>query len=353
MLVVMKAHASEEQVRAVCDRIESLGYRAHPIPGASRTAIGITGNKGAMEPGTLEEMSGVQEVIPVTKPYKLVSRDIKEDDTVISFRGSDGSFGGLDLGIIAGPCSIESREQAFTVAERVARAGARFFRGGAYKPRTSPYAFQGLGEEGLKIMAEIRDRFGLRIVTEAIDNESLELVAEYADVIQIGARNMQNFSLLKKAGRIRKPVLLKRGMSATLEEFLMAAEYILSEGNYDVILCERGVRTFADHTRNTLDLSIVPAVQRLSHLPIVVDPSHGTGKRNKVLPLSRAAVAVGADGLIVEVHHDPDHALSDGMQSIFPDQFDELMSEIRQMAAILKRNVQEPRMQPAAVRASR
>jgi 3-deoxy-7-phosphoheptulonate synthase len=353
MLVVMKAHASEDQVRAVCDRIESLGYRAHPIPGASRTAIGITGNKGVMEPGTLEEMSGVQEVIAVTKPYKLVSRDIKEEDTVVRFPGSDGSFGGRDLGIVAGPCSIESPEQAFTIAERVAKAGARFFRGGAYKPRTSPYAFQGLGEEALKIMAEIRDRFGLRIITEAIDNESLDLVAEYADVIQIGARNMQNFSLLKKAGRMRKPVLLKRGMSATLEEFLMAAEYILSEGNYEVILCERGVRTFADHTRNTLDLSIVPAVQRLSHLPIVVDPSHGTGKRNKVLPLSRAAVAVGADGLLVEVHHDPDHALSDGMQSILPDQFDELMSEVRQIAAVLRRNVQEPCFQPAVARTSR
>ena len=353
MLVVMKAHATEEQVRAVCEKIELLGYRAHPIPGAQRTAIGITGNKGAMEPGTLEEMSGVQEVIQVSKPYKLVSRDAKEEDTVIRFAGSDGSFGGRDLGIIAGPCSIESREQAFTVAERVARAGARFFRGGAYKPRTSPYAFQGLGEEGLKIMAEIREQFGLRIITEALDDESLELVQEYADVVQIGARNMQNFSLLKKAGRQRKPVMLKRGMSATLEEFLMAAEYILSEGNYNVILCERGVRTFADHTRNTLDLSIVPAVQRLSHLPIIVDPSHGTGKRNKVGPLSRAAVAVGADGLMVEVHHDPDRALSDGMQSIFPDQFDELMQEIRQIAAVLHRTVQEPRTAPAVAKAGR
>jgi len=346
MLVVMKAHATEEQVRAVCERIETLGYRAHPIPGAQRTAIGITGNKGAMEPGTLEEMSGVQEVIQVSKPYKLVSRDAKEDDTIIRFAGSDGSFGGRDLGIIAGPCSIESREQAFTVAERVAKAGARFFRGGAYKPRTSPYAFQGMGEDGLKIMAEIRERFGLRIITEALDDESLELVQEYADVVQIGARNMQNFSLLKKAGRQRKPVMLKRGMSATLEEFLMAAEYILSEGNYNVILCERGVRTFADHTRNTLDLSIVPAVQRLSHLPIIVDPSHGTGKRNKVQPLSRAAVAVGADGLMVEVHHDPDRALSDGMQSIYPEQFEELMQEIRQIAAVLHRNVQEPQRLP-------
>jgi 3-deoxy-7-phosphoheptulonate synthase len=353
MLVVMKAHTTEEQVRGVCERVESLGYRAHAIPGVQRTAIGVTGNKGVMEPGALEGMSGVQEVIQVCKPYKLASRDAKEEDTVINFAGSDGSFGERDLGIVAGPCSIESREQAFAIAERVAKGGARFFRGGAYKPRTSPYAFQGMGEEGLKIMAEIRDRFGLRIITEALDEESLHLVAEYADVIQIGARNMQNFSLLKKAGRLRKPVMLKRGMSATLEEFLMAAEYILSEGNYQVILCERGVRTFADHTRNTLDLSIVPAVQRLSHLPIIVDPSHGTGKRNKVLPLSRAAVAVGADGLMVEVHHNPDHALSDGMQSIFPDQFDELMREIRQIAAILHRNVQEPRTQPAVAKAGR
>ncbi len=353
MLVVMKAHATEEQVRAVCERIESLGYRPHAIPGAVRTAIGITGNKGAVEAGTLEEMSGVQEVIVVSKPYKLVSRDVKEDDTVVRFRGTDASFGGRDLGIIAGPCSIESREQAFAVAERVAKAGARFFRGGAYKPRTSPYAFQGLGEEGLKIMAEIRDRFGLLIVTEAIDNESLDLVNHYADMIQIGARNMQNFSLLKKAGRMRKPVLLKRGMSATLEEFLMAAEYVLSEGNYQVVLCERGVRTFADHTRNTLDLSIVPAVQKLSHLPIICDPSHGTGKRDKVLPLARAAVAVGSDGLIVEVHANPDRALSDGSQSLFPDQFDELMVEVRQIAPVVHRSVQEPQKQPAAAKAGK
>ena len=353
MLVVMKAHATEEQVRAVCERIQGLGYRAHAIPGAQRTAIGVTGNKGAMEAGTLEEMPGVQEVVVVSKPYKLVSRDAKEEDTLIRFPSTDAGFGGRDLSIIAGPCSIESREQAFAIAERVARAGARFFRGGAYKPRTSPYAFQGLGEEALQIMAEIRDRFGLRIVTEAIDNESLDLVAEYADVIQIGARNMQNFSLLKKAGRMRKPVLLKRGMSATLEEFLMAAEYILSEGNYQVVLCERGVRTFADHTRNTLDLSIVPAVQKASHLPILVDPSHGTGKRDKVLPLSRAAVAVGADGLIVEVHNDPDRALSDGMQSLLPDQFDELMAEIRQIAPVVHRSVQGPLAQPAVAKAAR
>src|ERR1700723_3694370 len=339
MLVVMKAHASEEQVRGVCEKIEKLGYRAHAMPGAQRTAIGITGNKGEVEQGTLEEMPGVQEVIKVSKPYKLVSRGCKQDNTVIRFAGTAATIGGPGLAIVAGPCAIENRDQAFTVAERVARAGAQFFRGGAYKPRTSPYSFQGLGEEGLKIMAEIRDRFGLLIVTEAVDYESLELVDQYADFIQIGARNMQNFSLLKRAGRARKPVLLKRGISATLEEFLMAAEYIMSEGNYNVALCERGVRTFADHTRNTLDLSIVPAVQRLSHLPIVVDPSHGTGKRNKVTPLSRAAVAVGADGLILEVHHDPDRALSDGMQSLFPDQFDALMVQVTQIAAVLGRTI--------------
>jgi 3-deoxy-7-phosphoheptulonate synthase len=339
MLVVMQAHATAEDVRAVCEKVESLGYRAHPLPGAERTAIGITGNKGEIEPGALEEMPGVRELIRVTKPYKLVSRDSKEDNTVVSFPGTDATFGGPGLAIVAGPCAIESREQAFAVAERVQRAGAQFFRGGAYKPRTSPYSFQGLEEEALRIMAEIRDQFGLKIVTEAIDNESLELVEEYADVIQIGARNMQNFSLLKHAGRARKPVLLKRGMSATLEEFLMAAEYVMSEGNYQVILCERGVRTFADHTRNTLDLSLIPAVQRLSHLPILVDPSHGTGKRNKVTPLSRASVAVGADGLLIEVHCDPDKALSDGMQSLYPDQFDELMTQVRQIAAVVGRTV--------------
>jgi 3-deoxy-7-phosphoheptulonate synthase len=341
MLVVMKAHATEEQVRDVCQKIEKMGYRAHPMPGAQRTAVGITGNRGEVEAGTLEEMPGVQEVIAVSKPYKLVSRETREDNTIIRFPGTAATIGGPGLAIVAGPCAIESREQAFAVAERVHRAGAQFFRGGAYKPRTSPYSFQGLGEEALRIMAEVRNRFGMKIITEAIDHESLDLVEQYADVIQIGARNMQNFSLLKRAGRARKPVLLKRGMSATLEEFLMAAEYILSEGNYNVALCERGVRTFADHTRNTLDLSVVPAVQRLSHLPILVDPSHGTGKRNKVTPLSRAAVAVGADGLLVEVHDRPDEALSDGPQSLFPDQFDELMTQVRQIATVVGRSVPE------------
>jgi 3-deoxy-7-phosphoheptulonate synthase len=339
MLVVMKAQATPEEIQAVCEHIEQLGFRAHPLPGAQRTAIGITGNQGEVDRGNLEELSGVAEVIRVSKPYKLASRDVKEEDTIIRFPGTDAAIGGRDLAIIAGPCSIESREQAFAIAEQVAAAGAQFFRGGAYKPRTSPYAFQGLGVEALRIMAEIRSRYGLRIVTEAIDNESLDRVAEYADVIQIGARNMQNFSLLKHAGRLRKPVLLKRGLSATLDEFLMAAEYIMSEGNYEVILCERGVRTFTDHTRNTLDLSIVPAVQRLSHLPILVDPSHGTGKRDSVLPMARAAVAAGADGVLVEVHHQPDKALSDGPQSIYPDQFVRLMDEIEQIAPVIGRSL--------------
>jgi 3-deoxy-7-phosphoheptulonate synthase len=339
MLVVMKAQATPEQIQAVCEQIEQLGFRAHPLPGAQRTAIGITGNKGEVERGNLESLSGVAEVIRVSKAYKLASRDVKEEDTVIGFPGTDAAIGGRNLAIVAGPCSIESRDQAFAIAEQVAASGAQFFRGGAFKPRTSPYAFQGLGLEALRIMAEIRDRFGLRIVTEAIDNDSLALVAEWADVIQIGARNMQNFSLLKRAGRLRKPVLLKRGLSATLEEFLMAAEYIMSEGNYQVILCERGVRTFTDHSRNTLDLSIVPAVHHLSHLPILVDPSHSTGKRDSVLPMARAAVASGADGILVEVHHQPDKALSDGPQSIYPGQFASMMDEIEQIAPVVGRTL--------------
>jgi 3-deoxy-7-phosphoheptulonate synthase len=281
----------------------------------------------------------VAEVIRVSKPYKLASRDVKEEDTVIRFAGADAAIGGRGLAIIAGPCSIESREQAFSIAEQVAASGAQFFRGGAYKPRTSPYAFQGLGIEALRIMADIRSQFGLRIVTEALDSESLDLVAEWADVVQIGARNMQNFSLLKKAGRLRKPVLIKRGLSATLDEFLMAAEYVMSEGNYEVILCERGVRTFTDHTRNTLDLSIIPAVQRLSHLPILVDPSHGTGKRDSVLPMARAGVASGADGILVEVHDHPEAALSDGPQSIYPGQFATMMNELEQIAPVVGRTL--------------
>ena len=339
MLVVMQSHATEEQVRAVCKRIESLGLKAHPIPGSIRTAIGITGNKGAIDLGVLESMPGVGECIPVSKPYKLVSRDAKEEDSIIRIPTPSGDVivGGDQIALVAGPCAVETEEQCLAIAERLKKSGVRLFRGGAYKPRTSPYSFQGLGEDGLKILSKVRATYGFGIVTEAIDNESLDLVEEYADVIQIGARNMQNFSLLKRAGRAKKPVLLKRGMSATLDEFLMAAEYILSEGNYNVMLCERGVRTFSDFSRNTLDLAIVPAVKKRSHLPIFVDPSHGTGKRHKVLPLSRAAVAVGADGLLIEVHHEPEKALSDGMQSLLPEEFIALADDMRQIAAVLHR----------------
>ena len=341
MLVVMQSHATEEQIRAVCKRIESLGLKAHPMPGSLRTAIGITGNKGAIDLGVLESLPGVVECIPVSKPYKLVSRDTKEEDTILRIPTPSGDVivGGQHIALVAGPCAVETEEQCMAIAGRVKASGARLFRGGAYKPRTSPYSFQGLGEEGLKILSRVRAKVGFGIVTEAIDAESLDLVEEYADVIQIGARNMQNFSLLKRAGRAKKPVLLKRGMAATLDEFLMAAEYILSEGNYNVMLCERGVRTFSDFSRNTLDLAVVPAVKKRSHLPILVDPSHGTGKRHKVLPLSRAAVAVGADGLLIEVHHEPDKALSDGMQSILPEEFAVLAEEMRQIAAVLHRTI--------------
>jgi 3-deoxy-7-phosphoheptulonate synthase len=341
MLVVMQSHATEDQVRAVCERIESLGLKAHPIPGAARTAIGITGNKGALDLGTLESLPGVVECIPVSKPYKLVSRDVKAEDSILRIPTPSGDvlFGGKHIGLVGGPCAVETEEQTFATAAGVKAAGAKLFRGGAYKPRTSPYSFQGLGEDGLKILAQVRKQFGLGIITEAIDNESLDLVEEYADVIQIGARNMQNYSLLKRAGRAKKPVLLKRGMSATMDEFLMAAEYVLSEGNYNVMLCERGVRTFADHARNTLDLTIVPAVKKRSHLPILVDPSHGTGKRDKVLPLSLAAAAVGADGLLIEVHHSPDTALSDGMQSITPAEFAALATAVQQIATVLHRDI--------------
>jgi len=274
MLVVMQAHATEEQVRAVCQKIESLGYRAHSIPGAERTAIGITGNQGEVEAGTLEEMAGVQEVIRVTKPYKLVSRDFKEEKTVIRFPGTNATIGGPALAIIAGPCAIENREQAFAVAECVHRAGAQFFRGGAYKPRTSPYSFQGLGEEGLRYLAETREKTGLPVVTELMDPRDIEVMVKYADIIQIGARNMQNFRLLLEVGSVHKPVLLKRGLSATIKEWLMSAEYIMSRGNHEVILCERGIRTFETATRNTLDLSAVPLLKQLTHLPVVVDDKY-------------------------------------------------------------------------------
>ena len=337
MLIVMDAAATAEDIQRVVGTVQSLGLQAHPIPGAQRTAIGITGNRGAIDRAAFENLPGVNEVIPVSAPYKLVSREAKRENTVVSIGGVP--IGGERLGLVAGPCAVESEEQALEIGRRVKEAGATLYRGGAYKPRTSPYSFQGLGIEGLKILARVRAETGLRIITEVLDTETVDVVAEHADCLQVGARNMQNFSLLKRLGRLRKPVLLKRGMSATIEELLLSAEYLLAEGNYDVILCERGVRTFADHTRNTLDLSSVPYVQRISHLPILVDPSHGTGKRAKVLPLSRAAIAVGADGLLIEVHHEPEHALSDGPQAILPEMFRELVEEIRKLAPVVGRTV--------------
>jgi 3-deoxy-7-phosphoheptulonate synthase len=333
MLIVMKADATEGQVQAVVRVIEDLGYRAHPMPGTSRTAIGITGNPGAVDPSHFENLPGVSEAVRVSKPYKLVTVDLRADKTVVQV--GDATIGGEELAIIAGPCAIESRAQAFVVAEAVRRSGAKFFRGGAFKPRTSPYAFQGLGEDGLKILEEIRETYGLKIVTEALDEAGVDLVERYADVIQIGARSMQNFTLLRRVGKSRLPVLLKRGLSATLDEWLLAAEYIMSEGNYQIVLCERGIRTFAQHTRNTLDLSAVPAVRRISHLPVIVDPSHGTGKNYMVTPLARAGVAVGADGLIIEVHDQPDHALCDGAQALTLPQYEQLVNEVRAIHDVL------------------
>jgi len=329
----MKSDATEAQVDAVLRVIEHLGYKGHPMPGATRTAIGITGNQGAVDPSHFENLAGVAEAIRVSKPYKLITLDLRPEKTIV--RVGDATIGGDELAIIAGPCAIESRAQAFAVAEAVRRSGARFFRGGAYKPRTSPYAFQGLGEEGLKILADVREAYGLKIVTEALDEAGVDLVERYGDMIQIGARNMQNFSLLRRAGRAKLPVLLKRGLSATLDEWLLAAEYVMAEGNYQVVLCERGIRTFAQHTRNTLDLAAIPSVRRISHLPVVVDPSHGTGRNFMVTPLARAGVAVGADGLIIEVHDQPEHALSDGAQALTLDQYEEMVNEVRSIHEVI------------------
>ncbi len=338
----MKAQAASADIARVCQRIESLGFKPHIIPGEQRTAIGITGNNGPVDPAEFEDLPGVAEAIRVSKAYKLVSRETKPDNTVVYVNGVP--VGGEEIALCGGPCSVESRQQITESARAVKAAGGQLLRGGAYKPRTSPYAFQGLGEEGLRYLAEVREETGLGIVTEAIDIETFDLVERYADCVQIGARNMQNFSLLRRAGRSRKPILLKRGISSTLEEFLMAAEYILAEGNYNVILCERGVRTFTDHTRNTLDLSVVPAVQSLSHLPIIVDPSHGTGKRDKVAPMALAAIAAGASGLIVEVHPTPERALSDGYQSLYPEQFRQMADDCRALAHLLASRRRVPAM---------
>ena len=342
MLVVMKSQASAPDIERVCAKIEALGFKPHIIPGEQRTAIGITGNNGPIDAAEFEGLPGVADAIRVSKAYKLVSRETKRENTVVKVNGVP--VGGERIVLCGGPCAVESREQILESARAVRAGGGELLRGGAYKPRTSPYSFQGLGEEGLRYLAEAREMTGLGVVTEAVDVESFELVESYADCVQIGARNMQNFSLLRRAGRSKKPILLKRGMSSTLEEFLMAAEYILAEGNYNVILCERGVRTFADHTRNTLDLSVVPAVQSLSHLPIIVDPSHGTGKRDKVIPMGLASIAAGASGLIVEVHPAPESALSDGYQSLDPEQFAELADECYALAELLssRRRVPTP-----------
>jgi 3-deoxy-7-phosphoheptulonate synthase len=333
MLVVMKNDATEEEVDAVIKEIQRMGFRGVPMPGAQRTAICIVGNKGPVEDTQLRAMPGVKETIPVTKSYKLVSRETHPESTIVAV--GDVTIGGGEPVIMAGPCAIESEEQALTIARFVKQHGARVYRGGAFKPRTSPYSFQGLGEKGLKILQKVQQETGLLIITEATDTDNLTLVERYADIIQIGARNMQNYSLLRLAGQSSRAVLLKRGLAATIDEWLMAAEYIMSEGNRRVILCERGIRTFSDNTRNTLDLSAIPSIKEVSHLPVIVDPSHAAGRRDYVIPLSRGAIAVGADGLLVEVHHDPSHALSDGTQSLYPDQFSQLMQEIERLKKYL------------------
>jgi len=331
MLIVMSQGASRDDIGAVCDAIRAAGFSPHEIPGATRTAIGITGNQGPIPPELFKDLPGVGECVPVSKPYKLVSRETKPDATVVRVGGipiGDGS-----LAIMAGPCSVESYDQVMRTAEAVQKSGARIFRGGAFKPRTSPYLFQGLKEEGLRLLEQVRERFGLRIVTEAKDTESLPAVAQVADLIQLGARNMQNFSLVEAAGRTGKPILLKRGISATIQEWLMAAEYILSLGNYNVILCERGIRTFETATRNTFDLSAVVLIKKLSHLPIVADPSHGVGIDWAVPRMALAAAASGADGIMLEVHPDPRHALSDGPQSLTLERYAEVAEEISAFVA--------------------
>jgi 3-deoxy-7-phosphoheptulonate synthase len=341
VLIVMRAGATRDEVQKVVAVIEEMGYRSQLMPGAQRTAIGLVGNDGRVDASRLEGLPGVQEVIHVTQPYKQVSREWKSENTVVRLAGGV-SFGGNEVVAIAGPCSVENERQIIEAARQVKEAGAVILRGGAWKPRSSPYSFQGLGKPGLRLLAKAREETGLLICTEAMDESGLQWVAESADIVQIGARNMQNFSLLKVAGRCGKPVLLKRGISATVEELLLSAEYLLAEGNRDVILCERGVRSFDTATRNLFDLTVIPVVHKLSHLPIIADPSHGTGLRDKVIPMARAAVAAGADGIIVEVHPNPDEALSDGAQSLFPDQFTQLMREVRIIAEAIGRRVAEP-----------
>jgi len=349
MLVVMQNHATPDQIERVVKTIEEMGYAARPMPGETRTTIGLVGNDGRVDSSRVESLPGVAEIIHVSKPYKQVSREWREDNTIVTI-APGVSFGGPDVAIIAGPCSVETEEQIVTAARAVRAAGATALRGGAFKPRSSPYSFQGLGKRGLDLLALARRETGLPIVTEALDEEGAHLVAEVADCIQIGARNMQNYSLLRAVGRINKPVLLKRGMAATITDLLMSAEYILAEGNGQVILCERGIRSFDTTTRNLFDVTAIPIVQRLSHLPMIADPSHGTGLRDKVIPMARAAVAAGADGILVEVHPTPDRALSDGGQSLYPDQFTRLVTELRAISSAIGRQLATP---PETLRQSR
>jgi 3-deoxy-7-phosphoheptulonate synthase len=341
MLVVMRHGASDEDIRRVVQVIEQMGYQAHPMAGRQRTAIGIVGNEGRVDTSRISGLTGVQEVIHVTPPYKQVSREWKVESSIVRL-GGGLTIGGDDIVVMAGPCSVESEAQIMAAAAAVREAGATILRAGAYKPRSSPYSFQGLGKAGLKLLAKAKEETGLLIVTEAMDPESVDLIAAVADIIQVGARNMQNYSLLKKVGRSGKPVLIKRGMSATIQELLLSAEYVLAEGNPDVILCERGVRGFDSATRNVFDLSAIPVVHSMSHLPIVADPSHGTGHRDMVIPMARAAVAAGADGLLVEVHPLPDQALSDGAQSLYPEQFERMVRETRLIAEAIGRRIAEP-----------
>jgi 3-deoxy-7-phosphoheptulonate synthase len=330
----MEKGITEEKIQAAVDTIEKRGYTARPIPGGDRVSIGILHNKGSVDAAHFLGLDGVKEVIPVTKPYKLVSREFQQENTRVEV--GDAVFGNGSLPVIAGPCAVESETQVLAIAEIVKAAGAKVFRGGAFKPRTSPYSFQGLGVKGLKLLAKVRQETGLPVVTEVLDVENFDVVEEYADIVQIGTRNMQNFSLLRRAGKSSRPVILKRGMSAMLQEWLMAAEYIMEEGNNNVILCERGVRTFVRHSRNTLDLSVVPAVKKESHLPVIVDPSHAAGVRHQVIPLACACAALGTDGVMIEVHNHPEDALSDGAQSLYPEQFLALMKKMNAIHAIVR-----------------
>ncbi len=337
MVITIEPETPEQQIEAVIKKLNEMGFDVHRSTGVNRTVLGVIGNTAAIDIRDLKIMPGVADAYRITEPYKLASRSYHHENTVLQIK--DIEIGGEEIIIIAGPCSVESREQTMEIAEQVSAKGARALRGGAFKPRTSPYAFQGLGEEGLKYLREAADKFGMLVITEVMDKDQIELVSEYADILQVGARNMQNFTFIRELGKAKRPVFLKRGMSATIQEWLMAAEYVLSGGNHNVILCERGIRTFETYTRNTLDISAIPVVKKLSHLPVFADPSHGTGIRDKVIPMARASIAAGADGIMVEVHNDPDHAQSDGAQSLYPEQFAELMVQLKTIAGVIGRKL--------------